>query len=40
MPSHPRRYNHIDDALRTQIIHSMSNKGLSYANTSDHCGYP
>ena len=34
-PSDMRRYNYIDDALRSWIIHFILNKGLSSAHTSD-----
>ena len=40
MPSHLRRYNCIDVALRSQIICSIFNEGLSYVDTSEHYGYP
>ena len=40
MSSHPLKYNHIDAALRSQIIHLVFDEGLSYADTSEHCSYP
>ncbi len=40
MPSHAHRYNHIDDALRSWIIHSIFNEGLPYVDTCELYGYP
>ena len=39
MPSHMRRYNCIDYALRSQIIHFIFNEGWSHPNTSERYSY-
>ena len=40
IPSHLCRYDCVDDALQSQIIHFVFNEGLSYVDTSECYNYP
>ena len=39
MPSRPCRYNHIDYALHSWIVHSIFNKDFAYVDTSERFGW-